>query len=113
MNTITTEMIIERLVELGYTGASENSVIKNGVRKTGITIRNSDSNIAPVIYLDDIMVKYDDVDSIVDIIINIYESHKSIDVDVEQLTSKDWILEHVFIALQKSSNEQGLIKKDT
>lgn len=105
-------MVIERLMECGYTDVSENPVIKNGVRKNGITIRNN-SNIAPVIYLDDIMEKYDDIDSIVDIIINIYESHKSIDVDVEQLTSKEWILNHVFIALQKTSNETELIKKNT
>lgn len=113
MKTITVDTIIERLNELGYSNVSENSVLKNGVQMTGITIRNNATNIAPIIYLDDLIERYDDVDAIADIIINIYEAHKSIDVDIEQLTSKQWILDHVYIALQKSSNEQGLIKKST
>lgn len=113
MRTITTDMIIERLNERGYPNVMENPVVKNGVKKVGITIRNNASNIAPVIYLDDLLERYEDIDTIIDVIINIYEAHKSIDIDVEQLTSKGWILEHVYIALQKTSHEQGLIKKPT
>lgn len=108
-NTITTrELIINELGKKGY-NAIANDVIKNGVTLAGICIHNG-SNIAPVIYLDGLLEHFNNIDDIINNIINVYEAHKSIDIDIALLTNHDWILNNVYIALQKSSQEQ-LIKK--
>lgn len=107
-NEITRETIIAALRERNY-NAFANDVIKNGVLLQGITIRN-ESNIAPNIYIDKLIQVFDNLDEIVEHIINTYESNKSIDINISNLTDHDWILEHIYIALQKSSDEP-LIKR--
>lgn len=107
-NEITRETIIAALRERDY-NAIPNDVVKNGVTLQGITIRN-DTNIAPNIYIDRLIEHFDNLDDIVEHIINTYESNKSIDINISNLTNHDWILEHLYIALQKSSSE-SLIKR--
>lgn len=105
------DMIIAQLKEKGY-DAVAHDVIKNGVTKHGISIR--EDRIAPCIYLDDLLAKVPDIalDDLVAQIINIYENHKSIDIDLDEILSKDYILSHLYIALQRSS-EEALIKRNT
>lgn len=105
---LTREQIINELTSRGY-DAVANDVIKNGVVLSGITIRN-ETNIAPTIYIDQMIEHFDNISDIVENIINIYSSNKSIDIDIAQLTDPVWILEHLYIALQKASDEP-LIKK--
>lgn len=107
-NKITRENIIAALRERDY-NAFPNDVIKNGVTLQGITIRN-ESNIAPNIYIDKLIEAFDNLNDIVEHIINTYESNKSIDINISNLTNHDWILKHLYIALQKSSDE-ALIKR--
>ncbi|MBE5885995.1 MAG: hypothetical protein E7284_06270 [Lachnospiraceae bacterium] len=104
------DMIIAQLKEKGY-DAVAHDVIKNGVTKHGISIR--EDRIAPCIYLDDLLAKAPDVelDDLVTQIINIYENRKNIDIDLDEILSKDYILSHLYIALQRSSDEP-LIKRD-
>lgn len=104
------EKIVALLQERGYDAVSHD-VIKNGVTKHGISIR--ESNIAPCIYLDDLLAKAPDIelDDLVSEIIKIYENRKSIDIDLDAILSRDYILSHLYIALQRSSDEP-LIKRD-
>lgn len=105
---VTRETIITALRERNY-NAIPNDVIKNGVILQGITIRN-ETNIAPTIYIDKLVEVFPDLDDIVENIINTYEAHKSIDINISNLSNPNWILDHLYIALQKSSDEP-LIKK--
>lgn len=104
------DKIIAKLNEKGY-DAVAHDVIKNGVTKHGISIR--ESNIAPCIYLDDLLAKAPDIelDDLVAQIINIYENRKNLDIDLDEILSKDYLLSHLYIALQRSSDEP-LIKRD-
>jgi len=104
------DMIIAKLQEKGY-DAVAHDVIKNGVTKHGISIR--EDRIAPCIYLDDLLAKAPDIelDDLVAQIINIYENRKSLDIDLDEILSKDYLLSHLYIALQRSSDEP-LIKRD-
>lgn len=108
MTNITRETIITALRERDY-DAIPNDVIKNGVILQGITIRN-ETNIAPTIYIDKFIETFDNLDDIVEHIITTYEENKNTDFNIDNLTNRDWILEHLYIALQKSSDEP-LIKR--
>lgn len=105
---VTRETIITALRERNY-NAIPNDVIKNGVVLQGITIRN-ETNIAPTIYIDKLVEIFPDLDDIVENIINTYEANKSIDINISNLSDPNWVLDHLYIALQKSSNEP-LIKR--
>lgn len=107
-NEITRNTIIAALQERNY-NAIPQDVVKNSVLLQGITIRN-ETNIAPTIYIDKLIENFDNLDNIVEHIINIYEANKSIDINIDNLTNREWILEHLYIALQKSSGEE-LIKR--
>lgn len=110
---MTVENIITGLKEAGYTNVEKNIVVKNGVEKIGITIRDKDfSPIAPVIYVDGFL-DCEDVDAVVQTIINIYESNKTANINISQFTDMDWVESHLYIALQKTSSEDGLVKKPT
>lgn len=109
-STITREDIIAALELKGYT-CKANDVVKNSVTLPGINIITAGENISPCIYIDTLLKQYSSIDDIVEAIISIYENHKSFDFDINQiLYDKEWILEHLYIALQQSSNEE-LIKK--
>lgn len=110
MKTVTREQIVDALKEKGL-NACPNDVVKNGVIKKGINILNN-SNIAPVIYIDELTEHFDDIDDITDKIIEIYQAHKSINIDISQLTDPAFILENVRLSLQNKSNEE-LIKRDS
>lgn len=105
------DMIIAKLQERGYTTATIHEVVKNGITKKGITIR--ESNISPVIYVDTLLKNNENIelDDLVTQIINIYESHKSVDFDVDLLTSRDFLLNNTYIGLQRCSSE-NIIKRD-
>lgn len=109
---MTREMIITELNNRGYNAYPQTN-IKNGVEFDGIVIRNN-TKIAPVIYPDAIIQNADadnmDLDEIVSAIINTYEAHKSIDFDLDEHMSRDFLESHLFIGLQKTSNE-ALVKR--
>lgn len=85
-------------------------IIKNGVEKNAIVIREKAVSIAPSIYVDEMLGSYSN-DDICDLVYHQYESHKAVLFDVATLTNKNWILDHLNIGCQKSSTQE-LIKRD-
>ena len=89
--------------------------LKNGVVFEGIVIMNN-SPIATVIYTEkliaDAVALGKSVADVTDIILEIYEAHKNQDFDVQAFTDADWILEHIYVAIQRTSDEP-LIKKSS
>lgn len=104
---MTREMIITELSNRGYKAEAQNT-IKNGVELEGIRIL-TDSNIAPVIYTKSIIENAENenksLDEVVSAIISTYESHKSFEFDVNMLFDRDFILNSIFVGLQKVSTE--------
>ena len=104
---MTREMIITELSNWGYKAEAQNT-IKNGVELEGIRIL-TDSNIAPVIYTKAIIENAENenksLDEVVSAIISTYESHKSFEFDVNMLFDRDFILNSIFVGLQKVSTE--------
>lgn len=105
-------LIIDELAKRGYRAEAQNT-IKNGVELEGIRIM-SESPIAPVIYTEE-LIKHAERDGkslndVVSAIINIYESNKTVDFNINELFDRDFILNHLFIGLQKESTEE-LIKR--
>ena len=111
---MTEQNLIDELKERGYNDISVSDVVKNGVNLRGLTIRQKNSRIAPIIYIDDILSEYENSVVAADLIENIYSSHQSFDLgcDVEELTNPDFIKERVHIGVQKAS-DQPLIKRQS
>ncbi len=104
------EAVINLLEKRGY-HAIPNDVVKNGVHLDGISIR-TERDIAPCFYLCDFVKRFDTIEDIVEQIINLYESNKSVAFDISLFSSKEWILKNLYIAVQKASDEP-LIKRNT
>ena len=101
------EDIVKELEERGY-NVRCNTVVKNGdVEKEAICIRIPESNLAPNIYIDE-MLELESVDEAVETILNIYKTSSTLDVNVDMITDKDFIFETVRIAVQKTSNQEGI-----
>lgn len=104
---MTREMIITELSNRGYKAEAQNT-IKNGVELDGIRIL-TDSNIAPVIYTKAIIENAENENKslaeVVSAIISIYESNKSFKFDVNMLFDRDFILNSIYVGLQKVSTE--------
>ncbi len=110
---ITRNSIVSALNSRGYQ-ASLQDTTKNGVIFQGIRIKRDDVQvIAPVIYTDNIisdaMEQGKTLEDVVDIITAIYDRNCTPDIDVNLFKDKDFVLSHVYIGIQKSSNED-LIK---
>lgn len=104
---ITRELIIEKL-EQKYPQYhfTPQDIVKNGdVHLKAICVRD-ETPIAPTIYTDSIIAECDDnIDEAVDIVSNIIEQHMNPAFDLDMLTNKDYILEHIKIGVQKASDE--------
>lgn len=109
---ITREMIIEKLQNRGYKAIAQSS-IKNGVEFEGICIK-TESPISPIIYTEDIIRQAEEegksIDDVVEHIIEIYENNKTFDFDINNFFDKDFVLNHLYIGLQKVSTEE-LVKR--
>lgn len=101
MNTLN-KLIVERMENLGYEVALK-EVNKNGVILTGLQITDKDSNVHPVIYLDGIEGKLDEV---VDKIVKTFEESRMQSIDVDHILTKSFIREHITIALQRKGDEE-------
>ena len=112
MYTITN--IIEELNNRGY-NAQTQVVTKNGVELNSVVIRTEGTNIAPNIYVDEILERVNNgnkaFDLVISEIIKKYEEHKNVSFNADILKDKEFILSHSYIALQRAS-EQELVKRD-
>ena len=107
MKKITREMVVNELNNRGY-NTKEQKVNKNSVEFNAITIE-MDGNISPLIYPDERIeaannneITFDDV---VNGIIELYENVKSKNIGSKKFFNKDFILENIYIGLQKKSNK--------
>lgn len=107
MKKITREMVVNELNNRGY-NTKEQKVNKNSVEFNAITIE-MDGNISPLIYPDERIeaannneITFDDV---VNGIIELYENVKSKNIGFKKFSNKDFILENIYIGLQKKSNK--------
>lgn len=109
---MTRNILVDELNNRGFEASATDST-KNGVIFEGITIKTEGSCIAPVIYTQSIIDKAEaegvSLDDVVAHIIDIYEEHKTADFDLTELMSRDFVLSHVKIGLQRESTEE-LIK---
>lgn len=107
--------IIKKLENRGYYAVEQNA-IKNGVEFEGICISKSENEtVKPVIYTTEIIRRAEEegktIDDVVNTIIDIYEKNKNVDLKVNNFFDRNFILDNLFIGLQKQSNEE-LVKDD-
>lgn len=104
---MTREMLITELNNRGYQAEAQN-VIKNGVELEGIRFLPK-HHISPIIYTEAIIRNAEDedntLDEVVSAIINTYESHKSLNFNADCLYDKDFILNSIYIGLQRAGSE--------
>ena len=105
---MTREMIITELNNRGYNADSQNS-IKNGVVLEGIRILTN-SNVEPIIYTEKIIENAEEqnktLEDVVSEIIAVYESSKAVNFDVKMFLDRDYILNNIYIGMQKDSTEE-------
>ncbi len=107
---MTREMIATELNKRGYKAELQNS-IKNGVVVEGIRLA-TDTNVSPIIYTDDLLKDNASVDEIVNKVIEIFERNKCLDFNPEVFLDLEFFIAHVYIAVQKTSNED-LVKRES
>ena len=100
--------IVKELQGRGYE-AELHEVVKNGVSMKGIIIRSNDP-IIPIMYTDDLIEVAEEcdqgVEEVADVLIKKYEQQKDIEIDVNQLMSRETVLSHIYIGIQKKSDEK-------
>lgn len=111
---MTREMIIEELVARGYKVTPQDT-IKNGVSCRGILFQ-MDSNISPVVYVQSFIDEAkENKKCIDDVVENILAQIEQVNTEIpslnlEKFEDKQFILTHLYIGLQKES-EEPLVKK--
>ena len=99
--------IINGLVAMGYRAEAQES-IKNGVVFEGIVIKGEDP-IAPVIYterlIEDAEAQGKSIAEVVADVIKVYEEHRHVELDLDQLMSREFIMNNVYIGIQRESEE--------
>lgn len=105
--------IITKLQEKGYE-VETCEKIKNGVIFKGIMFKSgisekSDRMVSPIIYTSDIIKEVEKtgggLDDVVSTVENFYKNNKQLDVNVDDFFNRKYILNHLYIRLQKESNE--------
>lgn len=108
MSNITRDEIVQALIALGYQAEKKESM-KNGVVHEGILIQN-ESPISPVIYTKRLIEEAERQDlcllDVVAKVVKSYEEAKSPEFNERKLLDRDFILDNLFIGLQKDSTEQ-------
>lgn len=105
--------IVNALIAKGYK-AEEKDNVKNGLIVEGIVVKNDDP-IAPIIYTDRLLEEAErkgkSLADVVTEVIRIYESQNYKDLDFKKFLNKDFVSEHIYLGLQKTSTEE-LIKEN-
>ena len=104
--------IINELNNRGYEVEAKD-IVKNGITKQGMMLKTG-NNVSPTVYFDDLVDRFDTVESLADECIRLFDDslNRTPDIDVHSIFERDFILNNCFIGLQKSSDED-LIKDDT
>ena len=105
------EDVVKELKRRGYR-AEKYEAVKNGVACKGILFR-CENGVSPVVYTDEMIKKEEQgencVAHIANLIVGIYETFKEPDFDVNFLLDREFVLSHMRVGLQKTS-EQHLEK---
>lgn len=100
--------IVEELIEKGYK-AEAHDVVKNGVIFEGIIIRGEEA-AAPIIYTNEVIKVAEangaSLSEVVDEVIREYKEHKKIQFNIDQFNDKKFIISHMYLGIQKASNEE-------
>ena len=106
---LTREMIMDELTKKGYEVAAVDKV-KNGVLMNGIMCHLG--NINPVFYVNDITKEENmELKKAVEIVESVFHTETP-NLNISEITSPDYIINNVYIGLQKVSNED-IVKKET
>lgn len=110
---LTPKEITKELYQRGYTDVTQGELVKNGVHLTVLTVRSSNSRISPCIYIDEMCRDLSNPADAADIIEEMLQNNPiPLNLDIDQIFSKEYILKNVYIALQRTST-QDLIRRDT
>lgn len=109
---MTREMLIEELKKQGYEVLPWD-VTKNGTKLEGIRIRNG--HVAePIIYTEKLLADANargiSLQEAAAEVIKIYEKNTGFDFDTDQLSDRDYVAHHLFIGLQRTSQE-AIVKR--
>lgn len=100
--------IVKEFEKMGLE-AAWTDVSKNGILHRGIILA-SDGQVAPIIYTAGLVDVWDSVDVAVRKIFREYQKVKDVSFDVERMTSREYILEHITMAVQKDGIE-NIVKR--
>lgn len=104
------ENIITELSNRGYNVEAHTS-IKNSVKLDGIRFMD-DNGICPVVYTDEIINSSVSLMEEVKKVLDIYSSADNMEFDKEKLLDTDFIMQNLYIGLQKTSTD-NIVKTDT
>ena len=82
------------------------TVNKNGVLHTGIVMKSQGEMVAPIIYTDGLIDENDSLDRAVSKILAQYQKVKTENLDLNQIISREYVLDHITIAVQKDGIEE-------
>lgn len=102
--------IVIELANRGYNVEAHTS-IKNGVKLDGIRFMD-DNGIFPVVYTDEIINNSVSLMEAVKKVLDVYNNADVMDFDKEKLLDIDFIMQNLYIGLQKTSTED-IVKTDT
>ena len=102
--------IIMELVNRGYDVEAHTS-IKNGVEFRGIRFMN-DNGVCTVVYTDKIIENSESLYEVVQKVLDTYNNADIMDFDKDKLLDLDFILENIYIGLQRTGTED-IVKSET
>lgn len=112
--TITREQVATKFQGMGLE-ADLTTTIKNGVELNTITIGSPSSLIRPIIYIDDIIEEAEiigkDVDYVIGNIVRLYKEHKAPDINVELLSNREYILNNLRLAIERSCEAEEFVRR--
>lgn len=111
---MTREDIIRELEVKGFNVEMKDTV-KNGVICKGILVHD-EKDVNPLIYTEQMIQEAEKrkktLEEVVDEFIKVYENSKDcMKMEIQNLMNHDWVMKHLSIAIQKSSDE-NLVKHD-
>lgn len=105
--------VVEELTKKGYK-AEAHDVTKNGLTLEGIMIRGEGA-VAPIIYMDEVIRLAEangaSLSEVVSEVIRVYKQHKKIQFNIDQFSNRKFILAHMYVGIQKESDEEIEKKK--
>lgn len=105
--------IVEELIKKGYK-AEAHDVIKNGVVLEGIIIRGEGA-VASIIYTNEIIELAEkcgaNLSEVANEVIRVYKQHTKVQFNIGQFSDRKFILTHVYMGIQKASDEEIEKKK--